>query len=216
MSFQLDNQRGSTTEIRSTWIVETCCSCQIPFAMRKAHQDMLRRTSNSFFCPNGHPQSYRVTTEDQLRQKVKDAEEAVRRANHSQNLAWEEAAKAKKREQLAAGETRGLVTRIASGICPCCNRFFSNVERHMKSKHPGLTHKPFTMSDEEKRILTSHPTWNQSTAIRRRFVQCHYAMTDDTIAKLMIDGGLYSSPHIPTVSKAVANLRRGITGKEPA
>jgi hypothetical protein len=25
--------------------------------------------------------------------------------------------------------------RVNAGICPCCNRHFTDLERHMKSKH---------------------------------------------------------------------------------
>lgn len=29
-------------------------------------------------------------------------------------------------------------TRIGAGICPCCNRTFSQLARHMQSKHPDV------------------------------------------------------------------------------
>jgi hypothetical protein len=39
--------------------------------------------------------------------------------------------------------TKGHVTRkkrqlerVASGVCPCCNRSFVNLRRHMKTQHP--------------------------------------------------------------------------------
>jgi hypothetical protein len=36
--------------------------------------------------------------------------------------------------------TRGVVTRIKNrvghGVCPCCNRTFQDLARHMKGKHP--------------------------------------------------------------------------------
>ena len=41
--------------------------------------------------------------------------------------------------QLSA--TRGVVTRIKNrvghGVCPCCNRSFGNVARHMADQHPN-------------------------------------------------------------------------------
>lgn len=38
----------------------------------------------------------------------------------------------KKRKQLA---------RVQNGVCPCCNRHFANLERHMTTKHPTATPK---------------------------------------------------------------------------
>jgi hypothetical protein len=32
--------------------------------------------------------------------------------------------------------------RIQSGVCPCCNRTFENLGRHMKSKHPAFDYEP--------------------------------------------------------------------------
>ncbi|HYC31767.1 MAG TPA: hypothetical protein VEB59_05720, partial [Gemmatimonadales bacterium] len=47
------------------------------------------------------------------------------------------------RDQTAASlrSTKGVVTkikrRVAGGVCPCCNRTFSDLARHMSGKHPG-------------------------------------------------------------------------------
>ncbi len=38
---------------------------------------------------------------------------------------------------------RGVITktkrRIAHGVCPCCQRTFQDLARHMKGQHPGYT-----------------------------------------------------------------------------
>lgn len=45
--------------------------------------------------------------------------------------------------QRALRATKGRLTktkkRIANGVCPCCNRHFVNLERHMTGKHPDYT-----------------------------------------------------------------------------
>lgn len=43
-----------------------------------------------------------------------------------------------------AAKTR-MKNRIANGVCPCCNRHFANVQRHIRTKHPE-----FTMAGEAK------------------------------------------------------------------
>lgn len=45
---------------------------------------------------------------------------------------------------VARQETERVRKRAHSGVCPCCQRSFANVLRHMKSKHPNVT--PITKS----------------------------------------------------------------------
>ena len=37
-----------------------------------------------------------------------------------------------------AAKTR-LKNRVSKGVCPCCNRHFENLAKHMASKHPDFT-----------------------------------------------------------------------------
>lgn len=59
--------------------------------------------------------------ETAIRQKLLANEETQRTKNH---LRAEKAAKTR------------LKNRIAKGVCPCCTRHFTNLERHMETKHP--------------------------------------------------------------------------------
>ena len=54
-----------------------------------------------------------------------------------QQLAYKDDEIAAKGKQL----TR-LQKRIHAGVCPCCNRTFTNVARHMKTKHPNVVSLP--------------------------------------------------------------------------
>lgn len=53
---------------------------------------------------------------------------------------WAETATKIERRRLIA--MKGLVTktknRIGNGVCPCCNRTFQNLARHINSKHPDF------------------------------------------------------------------------------
>jgi hypothetical protein len=48
----------------------------------------------------------------------------------------DEAAAARRREIAAKGQLTKHRKRSAAGTCPCCNRTFANMGRHMKTKHP--------------------------------------------------------------------------------
>lgn len=34
------------------------------------------------------------------------------------------------------GQVTKVKNRVSKGVCPCCNRYFKNLHRHMENKHP--------------------------------------------------------------------------------
>lgn len=55
----------------------------------------------------------------------------------SREAAWKQAKTertVRKRTQTILRKTKD---RVKNGVCPCCTRHFTNLERHMASKHPG-------------------------------------------------------------------------------
>ncbi len=118
----------------STLVVEICCACGTAFAMEETlYRNLLRRKGETFFCPNGHPQSYTGEPIEKKYEKIKRALE-----NETTSREWWQEEAEKKARSLSA--TKGQLTktknRIAKGVCPCCNRQFINLQRHMETKHP--------------------------------------------------------------------------------
>ena len=101
-----------------------CCNCGCIFGVSDFWQQNKRKTKDTFYCPNGHPQSYSESSEDKMRR------ERDRAVQEQARLAEEVTAKDK--------ELAKLKKRVSAGVCPCCNRTFHNVQRHMKSKHPNV------------------------------------------------------------------------------
>lgn len=131
----------STTDMRGwtvrfgpgniTMITETCIDCGVVFAMTaEFKQTRLENHSKRFYCPNGHHMVYSGKTEAE---KLRDLLAAAKaQAVHATDQAY-----------AAAVEVESLRTtllrdrhRFANGVCPCCNRSFENVRRHMENKHP--------------------------------------------------------------------------------
>lgn len=117
-----------TLPVGERLVTETCCSCGVLFAMVEDFYDHRRADHKSFYCPNGHGQSYTGKTDAQ---KLKDAE--------ARELAL--------KDQLGASIREGELTRQAllrdrqrflHGVCVCCSRSFENVRRHMASQHPDF------------------------------------------------------------------------------
>lgn len=48
----------------------SCCSCGVAFAASAAFWKGRRANQEAFFCPNGHEQSFKESTEDQLQRDL--------------------------------------------------------------------------------------------------------------------------------------------------
>lgn len=122
-------------------VVVDCCKCYIRFAIpaeldrhaceysSAAHP----RNYVSITCPAGHKWHYTGRNEEQeLARKLKDQRDRAGRLAHERDQAKASAAAHK-------GHNTRIRKRIANGICPCCNRTFKDVARHMKSQHPEFS-----------------------------------------------------------------------------
>ena len=131
-------------QYETTLVLETCCSCGVPFGLSGDHYDRLNASGDTFYCPNGHPQIY--TKRKNLEQQLADAEAKLA----SEREAHEWYAEAYKEKRAELNETKNSLratkaahtrtkNRINNGVCPCCNRQFLNLHQHMKTKHPDYT-----------------------------------------------------------------------------
>ena len=98
---------------------ETCCACGIEFCMSKDHNDMLRRTKKSFYCPSGHQQSYMGESfekkEKRLQEKIANQEKTIEDLrefiNHVEGRVVRLRAQIN-RLKIARGRWRGIATRL--------------------------------------------------------------------------------------------------------
>lgn len=116
------------TTLNVAFVTEACCAkgCNLTFAMTREFYDRVRNDGSTWYCPLGHSQHYTGTSDEQ---KLRDAEarETALRDQLEASIRDGEA----QRVELAR-----IRQRIANGVCPCCNRSFSNVRAHMQSQHP--------------------------------------------------------------------------------
>lgn len=113
-----------------------CANCGMVFGITQEFQDRRRKDHEGFSCPSGHSNVYNGEND----------EEKLRRENQRlvQNRAFledqirERDVKIKherKRAIAFRGHAKRIKNRVAAGVCPCCNRTFSNVAKHMATKH---------------------------------------------------------------------------------
>jgi hypothetical protein len=128
-----------TMTYSSVLAIEECCNCHITFAMPA---DLQKRCTEAgagmtFYCPLGHPQHYTVSETAQLKEKLAREQEWRRNAETRERAARDQADAAERSARAYKGHLTRTRKRIGNGVCPCCNRHFANVERHMRGQHPG-------------------------------------------------------------------------------
>jgi len=125
------------TEVRNErYHIVSCYTCGNPFGVTdQLYERAVKDKRGGLHCPAcGASTRWVGKTDDQ--KKIIDLE---------RKLKWEAEQLAKQivktksaKDSLSA--TKGVITkikkRVHNGVCPCCNRSFVNLNRHMKTKHP--------------------------------------------------------------------------------
>lgn len=120
--------------------VHTCLTCGIPYTLPINVAENQRKKGGYHYCHCGHSQGWskeeseegRIRRErDRLKQDKAYLEDRYREEHQARQQAEKSAAAYK-------GHTTRLRKRAKAGVCPCCNRSFDNLRRHMDSKHPDF------------------------------------------------------------------------------
>jgi hypothetical protein len=115
-------------------LVVTSCWCGIPLAIpEELYLEAKRTGEQGVYCPLGHTFVFSDTTERELQRTRKALAEERARTRAARDLLAQ--------EERSHAATRGHLTRqkkrSAAGVCPCCNRTFQQLARHMRAKHPA-------------------------------------------------------------------------------
>lgn len=113
--------------------VDDCGVCGVTYVVPENVYNHKRDYGGFSHCSNGHQWGWPEGRKqrDELR--------------HERDLLKQDAARLIEEREAALKEARemkqkymNVQRRSAAGVCPCCNRTFSNVARHMKTKHPNV------------------------------------------------------------------------------
>lgn len=126
-----------------------CChkGCGVSFAITSDFEDRRREDHANFYCPNGHQQGFYSKSAQEKRIDALQAEKlrlesSLEYARGRLDRVQKQASVEKGRATRFKNERDRIRQRIANGVCPCCNRSFTNVRRHMKTKHPSFAIPP--------------------------------------------------------------------------
>lgn len=127
----VETTRGNKVLVSETieFTLEECITCFTPFMMPTRLQKQLRENHKVFYCPHGHNMYYSGPSEIEKLKKELEAQKqkSVQREEELTNRLLDTMNEKKIQKQLK---------RVHKGVCPCCNRSFVNLQKHMKSKHP--------------------------------------------------------------------------------
>ncbi len=124
----------TTQTYTGTLNVVECPGCHMDFGVTPQFEAARRGDHATFVCPAGHSMSFGQKSEaEKLRARLRAAEAQL---THTQDQL--QATEYQRRAQ--KGQNTRLKNRIAAGVCPCCNRSFQDLRRHMAGQHPDYTH----------------------------------------------------------------------------
>ena len=114
------------------------CKCDTWIPDELYHAAKCGAGTVTFYCGYGHPQVFakgetdldKMRRErDRLAQRVAERDDEVKRQRELREAA-------ERRSAAARGQVTKIKNRVGHGVCPCCNRTFENLHRHMASQHP--------------------------------------------------------------------------------
>jgi hypothetical protein len=124
-----------TTTQTIVWTIYHCSECSVPMALPQEFRNARLADRKAFYCLNGHNQFFPGKTHEQ---EAKEAKAALERIRVSKKAVEDQLAAANRSNSALRGSMTKIRKRIGNGSCPCCNRHFKDVERHMANKHPDF------------------------------------------------------------------------------
>lgn len=123
----------STQTFTGTLTIVECPRCHMDFGATPQFIEDRRNDHKDFFCPAGHEMSYRHKSEaERLRERLRITEGALTHTRDQLQMT-------EYQRRAQKGQNTRLKNRIAAGVCPCCNRSFQDLRRHMAGQHPDYT-----------------------------------------------------------------------------
>lgn len=119
----------------SRHVVVQCGGCGIFHTVPEPKYNSCYHEGGFWSCPNGCSRGWDKGADhreiDALRRERDRLKQDAARLN-------DEIVTEKRRADAAEQKAIQTKRRALAGVCPCCNRTFINMQRHMKTKHPNV------------------------------------------------------------------------------
>ncbi len=111
---------------------DTCGRCGGVYAINKAFADHARANKGGYNCPYCQTRwSWTESDAERLRKQLEVRERELREAK-CETLRQNQL---REKEQIGREKAEKKLRRVNNGVCPCCKRHFTNLARHMATKH---------------------------------------------------------------------------------
>ena len=121
----------TTFEVATTYVAIECGSCGTPFAMSQEFYDRRQRDHKTWYCPKGCSRHYTGESKAERLRRLLDSV-------NSQNMDLSHRLDHANRSRAALrGQVTKIKRRVHNGVCPCCQRQFQDLKRHMEGQHPN-------------------------------------------------------------------------------
>jgi rubrerythrin len=127
-----------TTETTVTLTQINCGKCGGTYALNERYRAEQEKVGGTWTCPYcATSWGYSHNNENaRLRRQLDAARNNESWHRDRAERANERADQQARRAAAARGQVTKIKRRISKGVCPCCNRTFADVARHMASRHP--------------------------------------------------------------------------------
>ena len=121
-------------------VISDCITCGVRYTVPKSMWDKQQTEGGFHKCPNGHSLGW---NEDgcenaKLRRERDRLKQQAARKDDEINWQRDQRETAERSASAYKGQVTKLKKRAKAGVCPCCNRTFQNLARHMESKHSDM------------------------------------------------------------------------------
>lgn len=118
----------------------------MPLGLSKTWVDSARAIGQfhqKFWCPYcGNQQGWGESAHEKeiakLGREKTSLAESLKREEEKRRQAMDEAEHFRRSRDGMKGVVSKIKKRIGRGVCPCCNRTFADLQRHMQTKHPEV------------------------------------------------------------------------------
>jgi hypothetical protein len=126
-----------TTVFMGQLVLMTCpvVGCGVPYGLEADYRQRRLDGGGSWSCPNGHSVHFTTPEVVRLRNELERAQRAAIEAREQRDAQRVISRNAHAQTKREITKRHKIEARIANGVCPHCHRHFTNVERHMASKH---------------------------------------------------------------------------------
>ncbi len=120
-----------------TFTIISCGGCGINFGIPDDFLASIKRHRTGFTCPRGCNRVFlKENTEERLRREKKNLEISLIAEKDRADMHAKKATVARRSARAYKGQVTKIKNRVGNGVCPCCNRTFINLGKHMKGQHP--------------------------------------------------------------------------------